>query len=136
MHFATSHVVIFVFTLIRYIHVFHLCVYFRWIPILVFPPDAKYCIYPRFPPPVTFCIFPLICHSISIWCYILHAYFFFKFSFHFGARDYTLCYKFMLGYLCLCTRSNNRNWIKKDEKTPFCVTILGRCFNSMSFPGC
>lgn len=94
--------------------IFHLCVYFRWIPTLVFPPDAKHCIYPRFPPPVTFCIFPLIWHSISIWCYI-----FYKISFHFGARDYILCYNFMFGYLCTCTRSNKKNLIKNDEKHHF-----------------
>lgn len=94
--------------------IFHLCVYFRWSPTLVFPPDAKHCIYPRFPPPVTFCIFPLIWHSISIWCYI-----FYKISFHFGARDYILCYNFMFGYLCTCTRSNKKNLIKNDEKHHF-----------------
>lgn len=35
--------------------------------------------------------------------------FFFKFLFYFGVCDYILCYKFMLGYLCLCICSNNRN---------------------------
>lgn len=137
MHIATSHIVIFVFTLIRYI---------------------QSCI-------SSLCIFQVKSHPcLSARCQILYistisaagdllyisidlsfnfnlvlyftCIFFFKFSFHFGARDYTLCYKFMFGYLCLCTRSNNRNWIKNDEKTPFCVTILGRCFNGMSFPGC
>lgn len=78
---------------------------FRQMPNIVYIHD---------PPPVTFCIFPLIWHSISIWCYI-----FYKISFHFGARDYILCYNFMFGYLCTCTRSNKKNLIKNDEKHHF-----------------
>lgn len=120
------------------IHVFHLCVYFRWSPILVFPPDAKYCIYIhdfRRRWPSVYFHWSVIQFQFGAIFY-MHIFFNFHYTLELVIIYNPLCYNFMFGCLCICTRSNNRNWIKKDEKTPFCVTILGRCFNGMSFPGC
>lgn len=135
-HFATSHVVslvyyhtVFMYFIFVYISGEVPSLSFRQMPNIVYIHDFR-----RRWPSVYF-HWSVIQFQFGAIFY-MHIFFNFHYTLELVIIYNPLCYNFMFGCLCICTRSNNRNWIKKDEKTPFCVTILGRCFNSMSFPGC